>query len=100
MEGKPLLGALTTQNTIGKDAALSRFPFGPEPGRVMIGLLTPPIGMLLYIVSGIGDVAISAILHEIWVFLIALFLVLLLVAFVPAITLWLPAAFMSGPTSP
>ena len=59
----------------------------------MIGLLTPPLGMLLFVIQGVSNVPIHEILQELWPFVVALGLVLLLVAFVPAITLWLPARF-------
>lgn len=60
---------------------------------IMIGLLTPPLGMLLFVIQGVSNVPIHEILQELWPFVVALGLVLLLVAFVPAITLWLPARF-------
>lgn len=58
---------------------------------IMIGLLTPPIGMLLYVVTGVGEVTLQETLKELWPFLIALVIALLLIAFFPAITLWLPS---------
>jgi len=60
----------------------------------MIGLLTPPIGMLLYVVTGVGDVSMQETLKELWPFLIALVIALLLIAFFPAITLWLPGLWV------
>ncbi|MDC0936410.1 TRAP transporter large permease [Pirellulales bacterium] len=61
---------------------------------IMIGLLTPPIGMLLYVVTGVGDVSMQETLKELWPFLIALVIALLLIAFFPAITLWLPGLWV------
>lgn len=58
--------------------------------NIMIGLLTPPIGMLLYVISGVSDVPMGEILKDLWPFLIAILLVLLLITYVPAITLFLP----------
>ena len=49
-----------------------------------------PIGMLLYVITGVSDVPMDEILQHLGPFLIALLLVLLLITFVPAITLWLP----------
>ena len=59
--------------------------------NIMIGLLTPPIGMLLYVITGVSNVPMNEILKNLWPFLVALVLVLLLITFVPAITLWLPS---------
>jgi len=61
--------------------------------NIMIGLLTPPIGMLLYVITGVSDVPMSEILRDLWPFLIAIALVLLLITYVPAITLLLPGLF-------
>jgi C4-dicarboxylate transporter DctM subunit len=58
--------------------------------NIMIGLLTPPVGMLLYVITGVSGVPMNEILRDLWPFLIAILLVLLLITFVPAITLWLP----------
>ncbi len=58
--------------------------------NIMIGLLTPPIGMLLYVITGVSQVPMNEILKELWPFLIAILLVLLLITYVPAITLFLP----------
>jgi C4-dicarboxylate transporter DctM subunit len=58
--------------------------------NIMIGLLTPPIGMLLYVITGVSRVEMGEILRDLWPFLIAIALVLLLITYVPAITLFLP----------
>ena len=58
--------------------------------NIMIGLLTPPLGMLLYVITGVSGVPMDAILKHLWPFLIAIVLVLLLITFIPSITLWLP----------
>lgn len=62
----------------------------------MIGLLTPPVGMCLYAVSSITGVSIGDLAKEMWPYLLGIFLVLLAVAFIPAISLWLPDLMM-GP---
>jgi TRAP-type C4-dicarboxylate transport system permease large subunit len=58
--------------------------------NIMIGLLTPPVGMLLYVITGVSRIPMGEILKDLWPFLIAILLVLLLITFVPGITLWLP----------
>lgn len=55
-----------------------------------IGLLTPPVGSVLFVGCAAQNIQISQALKTIWPFYIALIFALLLVTFVPAITLWLP----------
>ncbi|MCB8839832.1 TRAP transporter large permease [Aurantimonas sp. VKM B-3413] len=58
--------------------------------NLMIGLLTPPVGMVLYVLSRVSKVPFEQCVSATAPFLIPLFVVLALVTFVPAITLWLP----------
>lgn len=58
--------------------------------NLMIGLVTPPVGLCLYVVSGIAKVPIAEIMRELAPYLLALIGVLLLVTYVPALSLWLP----------
>ena len=57
-----------------------------------IGLITPPVGSVLFIGSAIGKIPMTQALKTIWPFYLACVAVLLLVAFVPALSLTLPAA--------
>jgi len=56
---------------------------------IMIGLLTPPVGMLLFVMSGISRVSVREILRHLWPFLLMLGALLLLVTYVPGLSLWL-----------
>lgn len=56
-----------------------------------IGLITPPVGSILFVGSAIAGVPMTASLKSIWPFYIACFGVLMLVTFVPALSLWLPS---------
>ena len=58
--------------------------------NIMIGLLTPPVGMLLYVITGVSGVKLQEVLRDLWPFFVVLVLCLLLITFIPAITLWLP----------
>ncbi len=58
--------------------------------NIMIGLVTPPVGLCLYVVAGIAKVSIADLTREIWPYVLALIGVLLLITYVPAISLWLP----------
>jgi tripartite ATP-independent transporter DctM subunit len=55
-----------------------------------IGLITPPLGSVLFVGTAIGKIPIGECLRTIWPFYFAAFAVLLVVAFVPALSLWLP----------
>ena len=56
---------------------------------IMIGLLTPPVGILLFVMAGVSQVSVKSILANLWPFYIALTVVMLIVAFVPDLSLWL-----------
>jgi TRAP-type C4-dicarboxylate transport system, large permease component len=58
--------------------------------NLMIGLVTPPVGLCLYVVSSISQVSLAEISAELWPYLLALVAVLLLITFVPELSLWLP----------
>jgi C4-dicarboxylate transporter DctM subunit len=60
----------------------------------MIGLVTPPVGILLFAVSSVSGVKVGAIVSELWPMLIAICVVTLMVAYWPAVSLWLPRAML------
>lgn len=55
-----------------------------------IGLITPPLGSVLFVGTAIGKISIGEALRTIWPFYLASLAVLLLVTFVPELSLWLP----------
>ena len=55
-----------------------------------IGTITPPVGMIMYVVCGIGKISALEFSREIWPFVVALVVALALVTFIPEITMWLP----------
>ena len=57
-----------------------------------IGLVTPPVGSVLFVGAAIGNIKVTEALRSIWPFYIAAFVVLMLVVYIPALSLWLPAA--------
>ena len=59
--------------------------------NLMIGLLHPPIGLLLFIVSSVGRVPIGAVMRESIPFLLWSIIVLVLAIVFPPITTWLPS---------
>ena len=60
---------------------------------MVIGVVTPPVGVCLFVASQIGKVSMGTATRELMPFLFVLVVVLLLVAFVPQLTLYLPSLF-------
>ncbi len=58
--------------------------------NLMIGLLTPPVGMVLYVLSRVSGVSFERCTKATLPFLVPLVLVLLLITFVPQFSMWLP----------
>ncbi|MCJ7996470.1 TRAP transporter large permease [Rhizobium cremeum] len=75
--------------------------FGIDPvhfGVVMIlnagiGLNTPPVGTVLFVGCAVGGISIREAMRTIWPFFGASIAVLMLVTYVPALSLWLPSLF-------
>ena len=59
----------------------------------MIGLITPPYGILLFVINAVTGIPLKEIISEVWVFLGVLILALLLMILLPEIVLWLPRVF-------
>jgi tripartite ATP-independent transporter DctM subunit len=71
--------------------------FGVDPvhfGMIMlmnlgIGLCHPPVGAILFVGCAVGKVTLEQVMREIWPFYLVMFTVLMLVTYIPAISLWL-----------
>ena len=64
--------------------------------NIMLGLVTPPYGILLFVMTSIARQPLGAIVREIWPFLLAMLAMLVLITFVPDLVLWLPRQFGYG----
>jgi tripartite ATP-independent transporter DctM subunit len=62
--------------------------------NIMIGTLTPPVGVQIYITSAIARISVTEFCRDLGPFLAILILVLLLVTYIPALTLTLPGLLM------
>lgn len=62
--------------------------------NMMIGLCTPPFGMLLFITSGISATPLKDIVKEIWWPLAAMIAVLAIISYMPDVVLFLPRVFL------
>ena len=58
--------------------------------NLMIGLLTPPVGLVLYVTSDIAKISFERMVQAVLPFFIPLVIVLLLITYIPEITLFLP----------
>ena len=61
--------------------------------NIMIGLITPPYGLLLFIMTNIGKVSLSSLVREVMPFLYALLFALGLITLFPDLVLFLPRLF-------
>jgi TRAP-type C4-dicarboxylate transport system permease large subunit len=59
----------------------------------MIGLITPPYGILLFVINAVTRIPLREVIRHVWAFLAALIFALLLLIFMPGIVLFLPRLF-------
>jgi C4-dicarboxylate transporter, DctM subunit len=58
--------------------------------NLMIGLITPPYGLLLFVVASVAEAPLLGIIRDVLPFLLAMIGALAFITFVPDIVLWLP----------
>ena len=58
--------------------------------NLVIGLLSPPVGLVLYVLSSVTGTTVQQVMRGVLPFLLPLGITLLIVTFVPAVSLWLP----------
>ena len=58
--------------------------------NMMIGLVTPPFGMLLFLINALAGVPLKGMIREAWLFIAVLIVALLLMTVFPQTVLWLP----------
>jgi len=61
--------------------------------NMMIGLITPPYGVLLFVINSLTGIALRDMIRELWPFLGILIVALLVMVLVPQTVLWLPRQF-------
>ena len=61
-----------------------------------IGMITPPVGLNLFVTSGVAGMPIMRVVKAALPFLAVLFVFLIMVTYIPALSTWLPTTFM-GP---
>ena len=58
-----------------------------------IGLCTPPVGAVLFVGCAVGRIPVWEVMRTIWPFYGAAFVTLMMVTYIPALSLWLPGVF-------
>jgi len=59
--------------------------------------LTPPVGILLFVMAGVSGVSVKQILRNLWPFYVVLVVLCFAFAFVPKLSMWLVHA-LTGPS--
>jgi tripartite ATP-independent transporter DctM subunit len=60
--------------------------------NLMIGLMTPPMGGVIFVLSSVTGIPVERVFRGAAFYLPAMIIVLLLITYIPALTLWLPRA--------
>jgi tripartite ATP-independent transporter DctM subunit len=61
--------------------------------NLCVGLCTPPVGTVLFVGAAVGNTTISRLVRPLLPLFIAMIIALLVVTFVPAVSMWLPGVF-------
>ncbi|XMO85418.1 TRAP transporter large permease subunit [Algibacter sp. AS12] len=61
--------------------------------NLCIGLCTPPVGTILFVGSGVANVSVTQVVKPLLPFLLIMVIVLLLITYIPAISMYLPTLF-------
>jgi TRAP-type C4-dicarboxylate transport system permease large subunit len=61
--------------------------------NLCIGVCTPPVGTLLFVGSGVANVSVTKVIGPLIPFLVAMVVVLMIITYIPWISLWLPGVF-------
>lgn len=60
--------------------------------NLMLGLLTPPVGLVLFVLSSVTQIPVTKVIKGVLPFFIPMLVVLLIITFVPFLSTWLPSA--------
>jgi tripartite ATP-independent transporter DctM subunit len=62
--------------------------------NLMIGLLTPPMGSILFVICKVAELSLKDLIKEVWPFFGWLLIALMIVTYVPQTVTWLPSLFL------
>jgi tripartite ATP-independent transporter DctM subunit len=76
---------------VAKDFGIDPLQFGAIMiFNLMIGLITPPVGGVAFVLSSVTALSVERVFKGAMIYMPALLILLLLISYVPALTLWLP----------
>ena len=58
--------------------------------NLCIGTITPPVGTTLFVGVKVGNVQLESVIKQLLIYFAAIFVVLMFVTYIPALSLWLP----------
>jgi tripartite ATP-independent transporter DctM subunit len=61
--------------------------------NLMIGLITPPMGLCLFVVDSVADVGLGPLIRQIWPLFLVELVALIIITFIPATVTWIPRLF-------
>lgn len=61
---------------------------------LVLALVTPPVGMTLFVTANVSGISVREISKAIIPFVLAAFIVIVLIAYLPGVALWMPRVFM------
>jgi C4-dicarboxylate transporter DctM subunit len=64
--------------------------------NLVLGLITPPVGAVLFSICGISGISLERLSRGIWIPFLLSVAVLLIVTFIPALSTWLPSVLLTG----
>lgn len=64
--------------------------------NLMLGLLTPPVGLVLFVLSSVTGMSVPNVVRGVLPFFAAMLVVLLMITYMPMLSLWLPGVFGVG----
>ncbi len=60
---------------------------------LQIGLLTPPVGVILFLASSMSNLSIQTVVKKTWPYVVMMAIIVLVVIFFPSMTVWMPRVF-------
>jgi len=61
--------------------------------NLMIGLITPPMGLCLFVADSVANVGLGRLIRQIWPFFLVELAALIIITFIPATVTWIPRLF-------
>ena len=88
--------SIEAKDSIGFRDRIPTFDVGSDPLGILmtvnmeVGLCHPPVGLNLYVASGIARMGITELTIATWPWLVTMLIFLVMVTYIPELSLWLP----------